>query len=215
MAYYLKDLPFTEEGKKLNLSDEDRKRFRMVYKRQGEDWILHDIFGEGGEYGDDCIVVPLESTYKGYTVFNPGQNFANVIRSSHDPNPAGSCSWIAFWRCLYVAKYDVAPPERCCTDGFLYTDEANWMDVMFCDGGNRYERNNFLQGGHVILGQHPLEVRQYSMVYIVPICVPHNGTNAGYMKTRENTFAVQLSYRADEAVRFYLAQHPLETHEKI
>ncbi len=29
MAYYLKDLPFTEEGKKLKLSDEDRERFRL------------------------------------------------------------------------------------------------------------------------------------------------------------------------------------------
>ncbi len=215
MAYYLKNLPFTEEGKKLNLSNEDRDRFRLVYKKDGDNWSLHDIWGEGGDYGDDCIVVPLESTYRGFKVFKPGQNFANVIGSSGDQNPAGNYSWIALWKCIYLATYYTAPPEKCCTDGCTYTDEALGMYVMGCDGGNIYQRTQDLHGGHVILGQRPSEVSKYTTVYIVPICAPHNGINDGYMKTRENTFAVQLSYRADEPVHNYLAQHPLETHKKI
>lgn len=49
-----------------------------MYKREGDGWILHDIYEKGGEYGDDCIVVPLESTLAGNAYFEKGQEFANV-----------------------------------------------------------------------------------------------------------------------------------------
>ena len=223
MAYYLKDLPFTEEGKKLKLSDEDRERFRLVYKREGDGWVLHDIYEKGGEYGDDCIVVPLESTYKGHMELDPGQIFANVKGSTGDKFPVGGgCTWIAFWQCMYLATYHREPPQNCCTDGNVYchNDIAYNIPQYFSCGGN-------LCGGHVILNSLSIEPEKGNLVYLVPICNNHNIRNVCYriegvynhnlfMKIGNNlTFAVALPYRANELVQDYLAQRPLETHEKI
>ena len=215
MAYYLKDLPFTEEGKKLNLSDEDRKRFRMVYKKQGEDWILHDIWGEGGEYGDDCIVVPLESTYRQCVDFQANWIFANVEGSQYDRIPVeGGISWIAFWRTMYLAKKGTRPPKECCTDGYIYKNENN-MDYIIRQCSCFYGNANIeLDGGHVIGGKEAVFPEIGDIVYIVPICREHNSSRSvGYMKTKAQTFAVELLYKI--TIRSFLEQHPLETHEKI
>lgn len=217
MAYYLKDLPFTEEGKKLNLSDEDRERFRLVYKREGEGWVLHDIFEEGGEYGDDCVVVPLESSYMGRKTFPQGQIFANVYGSTFDTNiPFGIGSWIKLWECVYQIVNNVAPPvRRCCTDGSIY--HAGQAGAQF------YNCNNYIVGGHVICDQQAKVPAYGSTVYIVPICNAHNRVNGNlhggdpnwYMKTGMQVLAVGLSYTPNYQIHSYLAQHPLESHEKI
>lgn len=82
-------------------------------------------------------------------------------------------------------------------------------------------------GGHVILNSLSIEPEKGNLVYLVPICNNHNIMNVCYriegvynhnlfMKIGNNpTFAVALSYRANELVQDYLAQRPLETHEKI
>lgn len=202
MAYYLKDLPFTEEGKKLKLSDEDRERFRLVYKREGDGWILHDIYEKGGEYGDDCIVVPLESTLAGNAYFEKGQEFANVKGSAHDPKPQGYNSWIDLWGQLS----GTTPPYHCCTDGMMYSSDGK----MKCMNS----LNKKMIGGHVIKGKNSTIVVEGEIVYIVPICEPHNLMASGYyMKTANKTFAAMLNYKVNPYA--YLAQHPLETHEKI
>lgn len=220
MAYYLKDLPFTEEGKKLKLSDEDRERFRLVYKREGDGWILHDIYEKGGEYGDDCIVVPLESMYRGSVYFREGQVFANAVNTARDESPIGyAISWIAFWKCMYLACVGRAPQNvRCCTDGMMYvygegSTFASPEPVDGCNHANGQEEITF--GGHVILQCAPALVYEYSEVYIVPICCAHNNQRArnGYMKTAQQTFAVALWFGIN--LHEYLAQRPLETHEKI
>ena len=205
MAYYLKDLPFTEEGKKLNLSDEDRERFRLVYKKEGEDWILHDIFGEGDEYGDDCIVVPLESVYNGYLDFDPGWKFANVVGSVSDPKPNGHKNWIGFWSDMYKKEKKAEPVIKCYTDSNMYG---------ICPP-KRCICNTSIIGGHIILGEEPKKCNVESTVYIVPICKAHNNQKQGYMQTAETTFAAKLIYGVKQVVHTYLAQHPLETHEKI
>ncbi len=213
MAYYLKDLPFTEEGKKLKLSDEDRERFRLVYKREGDGWVLHDIYEKGGEYGDDCIVVPLESTYEGNIEFASGTIFANVIGTSSDPKPGDiKTSWIAFWKCIYIATHHSILPSWCCTDGNQYNDDYYGNAVM-------HSNNEFcedLDGGHIVLGKKARQPAQGEIVYIVPICASHNHmANCFYMKTGyHKTFAVALSNVVTNIYN-YLAQHPLETHEKI
>lgn len=216
MAYYLKDLPFTEEGKKLNLSDEDKERFRLVYKKEGEDWILHGILGEGGEYGDDCIVVPLESAYRGYQYLDPGEEFENVVGSVGDRIPWSISSWINLWRCVYTIVNNVIPPKICCTDGMKYSEYDIYGALIHMDSYIPMNPDK-LVGGHVVLRNNLNNPGSREIVYIVPICSMHNGMKAnGYMKIGyHRTFAVQLFYRAEQLVYNYLAQHPLETHEKI
>ncbi|MEZ3505065.1 MAG: hypothetical protein K1W25_16725 [Lachnospiraceae bacterium] len=212
MAYYLKDLPFTEEGKKLKLSDEDRERFRLVYKKKDDQWVLHNIYEKGGEYGDDCIVVPLESTYKGNIELAPGTEFANVVGTSNDPKPGDiNTSWIAFWKCIYIATHYSYPPSWCCTDGMKYNNYGNNI-VLHVEGATYGELN----GGHIILGRIARQPYPGEIVYIVPICTGHNTMgNSFYMKTgHEATFAVALSNVVTN-IHNYLARHPLEAHEKI
>lgn len=220
MAYYLKDLPFTEEGKKLKLSDEDRERFRLVYKREGEGWILHDIYEKGGEYGDDCIVVPLQSTYNGYVFFETGRVFANAKGTSNDWSPiAHDIAWITFWECMYLAVVGQVPQNiHCCTDGAMYFYENYYetqVPVLGCDHWD--DRSFSAVGGHVILEPAPRDVYLNNDVYIVPICrhhnVPKKEIKDGYMKAAKETFAVKLKFGANPYN--YLAQHPLESHEKI
>lgn len=214
MAYYLKDLSFTEEGKKLKLSDEDRERFRLVYKREGDGWILHDIYEKGGEYGDDCIVVPLQSTYIGTDFFGVGEIFKNVIGSTGDSKPVGkSISWIDLWRCIYLVKENEMPPKNCCTDGNVYEQSDVIVRSLGCNVIS--DMDDYLQGGHVVKGNDSTIPKQGATVYIAPICISHNNGVAvnQYMKTRQQTFVVKLRYKVKP--RTYLAQHPLETHEKI
>lgn len=211
MAYYLKDLPFTEEGKKLKLSDEDRERFRLVYKREGDGWVLHDIYEKGGEYGDDCIVVPLESTYIGNESFRIGQEFANVQGSTGDPKPIGVKSWIGLWERMYKKEFGTIPPRTCYTDGqkYTYQDGIEYRDNLHMYPIGRTD----VVGGHVVRGKKSRTVNEGSIVFIVPICHAHNNNDNCYMKTSRKTFVVKLRYKTNP--RDYLAQHPLETHEKI
>lgn len=218
MAYYLKDLPFTEEGKKLKLSDEDRERFRLVYKREGDGWILHDIYEKGGEYGDDCIVVPLQSAYTGWINIDQGSCFANAKGTSCDPKPENvSASWLGLWTCMYLATHtntnQPQPPKICSADGNTYSPDG--PQYGFCTPQN--PRN--LEGAHIISGMRARYPEKSDFVYIVPLCSRHNHVNAGgrddiYMMTwNRETFAVRLL--GVVTVYDYLAQHPLETHEKI
>lgn len=211
MAYYLKDLSFTEEGKKLKLSDEDRERFRLVYKREGDGWILHDIYEKGGEYGDDCIVVPLESTLVGNAYFETGQEFANVKGSTGDPKPEDSKSWIGLWETMYNNTLGTIPPRDCYTDGQKYEYRNG---IEYRDDLHMYpiRRKNVI-GGHVVKGKVSEKADEGDTVFIIPICYAHNNNDNYYMKTRQRTFVVELYYRAKTYA--YLAQRPLETHEKI
>lgn len=217
MAYYLKDLPFTEEGKKLKLSDEDRKRFRLVYKKNGEDWTLHDIWGEGGDYGDDCIVVPLESTYAGWTDLGQNVAFRNVVGSTKDPKPIYNTiqyqSWYRLWEAVYRDNHDNNdPPRVCCTDGNAYISSDSY-DAKDC----YVNCTTDLVGGHVVLAGENVKPTENARVYIVPICRPHNNVQSNrYMLTKEETFAVILNYWVKSYKHYdYFAQRPLETHEKI
>ncbi len=217
MAYYLKDLPFTEEGKMLKLSDEDRERFRLVYKREGDGWVLHDIYEKGGEYGEDCIVVPLESTYKGYTYIDEGKIFRNVKGTTNDPMPINPNtgyeyhSWIGLWKQMYYQTTGTNPICVCCTDGKVYetSDRVEYgEDLKGC------QNTGLIVGGHVIRRKRYKSVNVGDLVYIVPICMSHDHIKIKkYMKTGQKTFAVKLNYKI--IPQNYLARHPLETHEKI
>ncbi len=68
-------------------------------------------------------------------------------------------------------------------------------------------------GGHVVKGKVSEKADEGDTVFIIPICYAHNNNDNYYMKTRQRTFVVELYYRAKTYA--YLAQRPLETHEKI
>ena len=219
MAYYLKDLPFTEEGKMLKLSDEDRERFRLVYKREGDGWVLHDIYEKGGEYGDDCIVVPLESTYKGWEYIDQGVSFSNVIGSTYDSKPIDPDTnheyrnWIELWEKTYKRVNNENPVIECCTDEMVY-ETRNQVEYQSNLHITRSERGCIICGGHVIKGNLARSISIGSLVYIVPICMRHDHIKTSeYMKMGNRTFAVKLDYMI--IPHNYLAQRPLETHEKI
>lgn len=196
MGIFLRNFPKTEEGKKLNLDEALKKELIVVYRKTGDDesWGYYGLKNDIEEYLEDDIFVPVESVYGGYEIVNAGTPFVNVIGSTHDPKP--DTSWISLMKEVY--RNNGFPVERlncCCTDGNFY-DSTNHNIIV---NGRCTDR---IVGGHVLLRETVnQETRAGSIVYLLPICIPHNvcrlnGNVTGayyYMKTKYDIVAVQLN----------------------
>ena len=138
------------------LSAEEHRKFLTVY-RDGQFLGLHE---PGREYGPLDEVYSVESVFGGEVFLNYGEAFANVIGSTNDPKIAG-LTWIQLW-----ANQFNTYPVICTSYQF-----------------NGFGCGNSLLGGHVIGGTQATVVPQGSnSVWILPICIQHNNTNAGYME---------------------------------
>ncbi|AUP80212.1 hypothetical protein [Flavivirga eckloniae] len=138
------------------LSPEAYLETLLVYKK-GE---FVGIYDPKEDYGDDYSFKSIESVWGGEVTFNYGENFANVIGSSHDPHIGGK-SWIGLWQ----AQYGLATT---CTS-------LNYK-------GFHCNVSSGLVGGHVILGTVALkEPAGSDSVYIMPICTAHNNNDNVYM----------------------------------
>lgn len=209
MAYWIHNFPYTENGKRLNLSEEQQKKSRLVYKKIDEKkWKLHEVWNPRKKYGEDDIIVPLQSTFAGVCTIRPCDYFANVIGSTYDPK-AGTNTWIELLRIVY-SEYlgSTKSLEKCCTDSFMYYE------------GGQFERincSNTIVGGHVIFKTHADKVKPGEEIALAPICSQHNfHKRIGYMKVKENTLAVILdNYLVCSSYQDYLAPNRLCQYNKV
>ena len=223
MAYFLEHFPMTEEGKKLEFSDELNRKYRIIYQKSENDgnWVLYDLWDAHQKYNDDCIILPFQSTYDELEIVKKGTKFANIIGSTYDPKPKGAASWIGLMEAVYKAegKKDIEKLSRCCTDGKVYVDDKK------CDFTCNKNSKDIV-GGHVIVGaEEAQQLLKGSIFELLPICKHHNTTckdgskkpgSGFYMETRYNIDALKMKkYLFKDIVTEYLQQHPLEAHQKL
>lgn len=184
---FLNTLPYTEEGARLSLTEEQKHDCRVVYQRQENgDFTFAGYWNSERDYSDNYVIVPLRSVYDGVTPQPLPINtcFANVIDSAGDSCP--SKSWIQLL-CdhLNTSGNDVC--STCCTDGNIY--EAKSVRIDVCSGD--------MIGGHVILGQQTMPVAEGGNVLLLPICNYHNvctprSQRTYYMMLGRSMHAVKL-----------------------
>lgn len=191
-----RDFPFSEEGKKLNLSDDLFEKCKLVYKKNCETgkWE-YDGMWDGSKITDlKKMVVPVQSVYGGYVWVDLGTNFVNVIGSTYDPKPLLQSSWMDLIRLVYrshnLDSSNTGMITTCCSDGYIYRDR-NTFENCPC-------KNNLdLVGGHILFCQ-PSQNIAYpnTTVYLLPICRKHNTVDGRvyYMKTNKQLYAIQLDH---------------------
>lgn len=146
------------------LSPEEFIQYQVVYKENQ----LIGFYNPEQTYGENYIILPLQSVWGGEAKFRLNENFANVIGSTHDPQ-IGGLSWIELWRRQY------GTPSVCSSLNY---------------GGFRC--NTYLVGGHVIPGRQASRMPAGSNVYIMPICNAHNNNDNVYMAAIIYTQAIWL-----------------------
>jgi len=191
------NMPTTVEGAKLQLTQEQEARFRVVFRKTKDEQGAYfaDLWNPETDYTDEFIIVPLRSVYDGVT--DPlaiGTMFANVEGSTHDPKN-GVVSWIQLLRDCLSKEYDVT---SCCAEqNKIYIgDSQDESD----DKTRGFSCNDTIVGGHVILqATNSSTVDEGGNVHLLPICHKHNtfrysgGTGAGYyMKLARKMKAVKL-----------------------
>ncbi|QGG52201.1 hypothetical protein [Lysinibacillus pakistanensis] len=190
------NMPTTVEGAKLQLTQEQEAKFRVVYRKTKDEQGAYfaDLWNPEIDYTDEFIIVPLRSVYDGVT--DPlaiGTKFANVEGSTDDLKH-GEKSWIQLLL-KYLPAGDV---DSCCAEhNKIYVgdsqDESDDKTKKFSCGGT-------LVGGHVILqATNSSTVDEGGNVHLLPICHKHNTfrytgwTGAGYyMKLARQMKAVKL-----------------------
>jgi len=191
------NMPTTVEGAKLQLTQEQEAKFRVVYRKTKDEQGAYftDLWNPEIDYTDEFIIVPLRSVYDGVT--DPlaiGTKFANVEVSTHDPKH-GVSSWIQLIKARLKDEYDIT---TCYAEhNKIYVgdsqDESDEKTNEFSCGGT-------LVGGHVILqATNSSTVDKGGNVHLLPICHKHNTfrytgwTGAGYyMKLARQMKAVKL-----------------------
>lgn len=132
------------------------EKFVAVY-HDGEIFSLHE---PGKQYGPGDEVVSIESVFGGEVTLNYGDNFANVIGSTHDPKIHGE-SWLHVW----AVQFGV--PNIC----------TSWHFP------SNFPCGPVLVGGHSIDGTQAHYVAKGSnSVWILPICVQHNNNDHVHMR---------------------------------
>lgn len=193
-----RDFPFSEEGKKLNLSDDLFEKCKVIYKENTENgtWEFAGFWNGNKTEELRRMIVPVQSVYGGWVDVNPETDFVNVVGSSSDPIPLLENSWIALLRNIYAHigyNYD----GTCCAGNRIFTLRAgsafdNLVELN-CHGN--------IVGGHVLINQKQ-NVIAYpnSTVYLLPICNCHNIYRVGngsagtgfFMRTDRRLPAIQL-----------------------
>ena len=216
----------TEEGKKLDLTYEQEHLCKIVYNKteDGKGYAFHDFWDpeqgitDSGEY----IILPLRSTYKGTFSYTTGDCFANVLKSTPDPEPYKPVDpqnhdkhvQYTTWKELLADKLGMEEEDLCCVmqNCYYVTGEGAKEVDSFCD--DKDDEGCIIKGkvvgGHVIKGMEAYKVGEGNDVYLLPICHRHNfyssitgKVGAGYyMKPRGNgTGAVLTGYLEKEQIK--------------
>lgn len=205
---FLNHLPHTEFGAKMNLTEEQEKNCKVVYRLSEEEpdvYVFDDLWDSEATYPDECIIVPLRSIAANKSERPAGYIFSNIISSKDDPKPYYKDEKrYATW--LEIFKLNDVECHKCSTDGNFYhplTAEEHAFTPKEA-GKESLECNQCWVGGHVVPGKHARQVKTGDTVELIPICGHHNsyaidslgfpyGNGTGfYMKLRENTIMFEL-----------------------
>lgn len=194
MAKFLENVPYTEAGKKLNLPDELKAKCRLVYRKHEDGgYIFHDLWDENKEYGDDCVILPVQSYYDSIEWIEPSRQFVNILCSTKDPEHEAS-SWIELMKLAYqtegICRNEEEAQEavsECCTDGFFYIPNTYDEKVKDKNDNEKIHDGYYrVLGGHVLFDKEDAqEGTKGGFVYLLPICNKHNSY---FRKIDPNTY---------------------------
>jgi len=96
MAYFLDNYPVSEEGANLDLTEEQEKYCRVVYKlcEDEDSAYFSELWNPDKEYSDEYVIVSVKSTGGDPEPINKDTLFANVKSSSKNPEPFTGGHWI-------------------------------------------------------------------------------------------------------------------------
>lgn len=159
------NLPPTEEGAKMKLTQEMIDNCRLVYEKTDDENIykFKCIYSPETDYGENCIIAPISSAYKGTEEWAVGQEFANVLKSTGDRNHP-------VWHTLANEN------------GVAWTEHEEETIYDYLD--DRAVQSNYhgvVVGGHVIKGKVPMSLERGSDLYIVPISQRHNSIHLNHI----------------------------------
>lgn len=197
------NLPFTEDGKKFNMTKEMFEKCKVVYQKipsnndeiddnTNDGYMFKSLYNPHIDYSDDCIIVPFQSVFAGTDTWYKEDIFCNLCGSSKD-NPEGT-TWKKLCESNNIGWYCHAE-----TNAFYRTSTGKEVIEEGCQSINEnkhFKCNSVIVGGHVLKGEikpRYIEPDEKTDIYIVPICSHHNvlkvddgdnkGTGTGfYMK---------------------------------
>lgn len=187
------NLPFTEEGKKLNMTNELFEVCKVVYQKVPSnndetsdntvnDYRFKSLYNPDIDYSDDCIIVPFQSVFLKIELWKKGDIFCNVIGSSddkghYDDEKTKKIPWnILLENELKKIHQNLDWSCQAEKDNFY----ISYNDIL-ATGESKYSCNDnpdistTVVGGHVIKEEKtPRQLCEGSQVYIIPICKHHN-----------------------------------------
>ena len=168
----------------------------LVYEMADDSkgYILREICDPKEEYGEECIIVPINSVYYKHVNWPSGHIFANVLESSGD-------------RGYYAGRYyrwkdlfDIFGLEwSMCEENQVYDCVTENLVPGTAPGPS-----DIVVGGHVISKCMPQKVRKGDCVCIAPISKKHNSINVPHMfpqtKGNGNGFFMKTARAVDVLV---------------
>lgn len=177
---FLNHLPHTEFGAKMNLTEEQEKNCKVVYRLSEEEpdvYVFDGLWDSEATYPDECIIVPLRSTAVNKSNRPDGYIFSNVIDSKNDPKPHDPSSEdpkVKYSNWLKVFEDNGINYDGCKTDGNFYSPKDDHAFTPQEAGKTELTCNSSMVGGHVIPGKIAQEVQEGENVELIPICSHHN-----------------------------------------
>lgn len=191
MAIILKNAPKTEEGRKLNLSKEDEEKYRLVFRinKESKDIEICDIWNPETSYSNDCVIVPITSTYQGIKTMPVGTEVRNVLKSTKDPLYNKSLTWIQLIESVYRDKGITENARTCCLDENAYSKNDDNPTLV------NHHGDADIVGGHMVEGKDTdNNIATGSSFYLLHICRSHNQKKYDncYFKVKAATTALVM-----------------------
>lgn len=189
-AFFL-NLPPTEAGGKLKLTDEQKEIFQVVYKKiKGQNRAeLLELWNPEKEYGEDCYVTYGTSIYNGTRDFIYGEKICNMVNTANDHH-SSNASWIAVLKIVYEVLFpkDRSLLDSCCVTPHYYYNSNNYSREVEMD----YPCGGRIEGSHILLIDNGgIDNNRY----ILPLCHRHNMLSGCYMKIGKQTIhGLKIAY---------------------
>lgn len=186
------NLPFTEEGKKLNMTNELFEVCKVVYQKVPSnndetsdntvnDYRFKSLYNPDIDYSDECIIVPFQSVFLKIELWKKGDIFCNVIGSSddkghYDDEKTKKIPWnILLENELKKIHQNLDWSCQAETNKFYRSGDNYLFEYINENDDPKYKCTNSIVGGHVLKEEKtPRELAEGSQVYIIPICKHHN-----------------------------------------
>lgn len=175
------DLPYNLQSVKIDLTAEQEKNCKVLYRYVEDDMYEFAGFYDpeilDNDYPDGFIALPVRSVLRDIVELKQGTSVWNVIGSTGDPYGTNLHPiWIQIWEKELISR------NRPHTKKCYVLNSAN----IVCNGE--------ICGGHIVLTNNPSPARgSNETVYIIPICRAHNNRgNNMQMTVSENVFALLL-----------------------